>query len=42
MNPKEFTKAPHWMHLDIAGVSGVVDGSEVPYLSKGTVDRLPI
>lgn len=32
---QEFTTAPHWMHLDIAGVSGVVDGSDVPYLSKG-------
>ena len=32
---KEFTDAPHWMHLDIAGVGGVVDGSDAPYLSKG-------
>lgn len=23
------------MHLDIAGVSGVVDGSDIPYLAKG-------
>jgi hypothetical protein len=23
------------MHLDIAGVGGVVDGSDVPYLAKG-------
>ncbi len=28
-------EAPHWMHLDIAGVSGVVDGSDIPYLAKG-------
>lgn len=32
---QEFTDAPHWMHLDIAGVGGVVDGSDVPYLAKG-------
>ena len=32
---KEFTEAPHWMHFDIAGVSGVVDASEIPYLTKG-------
>lgn len=32
---QEFTEAPHWMHLDIAGVGGVVDGSDVPYLAKG-------
>jgi len=32
---QEFTDAPHWMHLDIAGVGGVVDGSNVPYLAKG-------
>lgn len=23
------------MHLDIAGIGGVVDGSGVPYLAKG-------
>ena len=32
---QEFTDAPHWMHLDIAGVSGVVDGSAPSYFSKG-------
>ncbi|XP_057379571.1 LOW QUALITY PROTEIN: cytosol aminopeptidase-like [Daphnia carinata] len=36
---KEFTDAPHWMHLDIAGVGGVVDGSDVPYLAKGMTGR---
>lgn len=36
---KEFTEAPHWMHLDIAGVGGVVDGSDVPYLAKGMTGR---
>lgn len=27
------------MHLDIAGVGGVVDGSDVPYLVKGMTGR---
>ena len=29
---QEFVEAPTWMHLDIAGV---MDGSDMPYLSKG-------
>lgn len=28
------------MHLDIAGVSGVVDGADVPYLAKGIAFQL--
>lgn len=35
---KEFTEAPHWMHLDIAGVGGIVDTTESPYLAKGIVN----
>jgi len=36
---REFVEAPHWMHLDIAGVSGVADSSSVPYLEKGMSGR---
>lgn len=32
---QEFTDAPHWMHLDIAGVSGIVGETNMPYLAKG-------
>lgn len=34
---KEFVTAPHWAHLDIAGVMGNKD--EVPYLRKGMSGR---
>jgi len=34
---KEFVEAPHWMHLDIAGVGGVADNT--PYLEKGMSGR---
>ncbi|XP_010218860.1 PREDICTED: cytosol aminopeptidase [Tinamus guttatus] len=34
---KEFVRAPHWAHLDIAGVMANKD--EVPYLRKGMAGR---
>ncbi|XP_053114419.1 cytosol aminopeptidase isoform X2 [Hemicordylus capensis] len=34
---REFVTAPHWAHLDIAGVMGNQD--EVPYLRKGMAGR---
>ena len=34
---REFVTAPHWAHLDIAGVMGNKD--EVPYLRKGMSGR---
>uniref|UniRef100_A0A7N6AVE9 Cytosol aminopeptidase n=1 Tax=Anabas testudineus TaxID=64144 RepID=A0A7N6AVE9_ANATE len=34
---KEFVTAPHWAHLDIAGVMGNKD--EIPYLRKGMSGR---
>nr|XP_028599674.1 cytosol aminopeptidase isoform X1 [Podarcis muralis] len=34
---KEFVTAPHWAHLDIAGVMGNKD--EIPYLRKGMAGR---
>lgn len=34
---KEFVTAPHWAHLDIAGVMSNKD--EVPYLRKGMSGR---
>lgn len=34
---KEFVTAPHWAHLDIAGVMANKD--EVPYLRKGMAGR---
>jgi aminopeptidase len=36
---KEFTKCESWAHLDIAGVSGIFNDGEIPYINKGMSGR---